>query len=142
MRAPYSFRGLFDRPVRLVGRILLLLAVVGCSRATPVLVTVEVTLDGRPVEGATVTFHPLKDDNHDGSSPQGKTDKLGAFHLAGARPGEYKVVIIKSVLADPKLKMPNFPDTPEGRNQKEDWLWRHFGDDRPPYKNLLPDKYG
>src|SRR5438105_13345583 len=145
MRAPHSCRGLLPRSVRLVGLTLLLLAAAGCSRQ-PIPVSGTVTLDGKPVEGAKVTFHPLENDK-EAKLAIGQTDKTGTFHLKtggldGAERRAYKVVILKDVLADPKLKMPDFPDNLEGRNQREDWLWRHFGDNRPPFKNALPDKYG
>ena len=147
MPETYGYRRLFHRSVPLVGLTVLLFAGVGCgSRRTPVPVSGTVTLDGRPVEGAIVTFHPLGDDKE--SRPAtGQTDKTGTFQLKagnedGIRPGEYKVVIIKNVLTDTKLKIPDFPDTPEGRNQRDHFLWKQFGDDQPPYKNVLPDRYG
>jgi hypothetical protein len=133
--------------MRLVGLTLLLGAAAGCDgRRTPVAVGGTVTLDGKPVEGAIVTFHLLGDDK-EGRPATGRTDKTGTFQLKagnedGARPGVYKVVVIKNVLADPKLKVPDFPDTPEGRNQRDHFLWKHFGDDQPPSKNVLPDRYG
>jgi hypothetical protein len=146
MRAAYSQRWLRHRSVRLVGLTVLLVAAAGCgSQRTPVPVSGTVTLAGKPVEGATVTFH-VRGDDKEGRPAIGQTDKTGTFRLKtgnedGARPGEYKVVIIKNVLADPKLKMPSFPDTPEGRNQREQFLWKHFGDNLP-YQNVLPDRYG
>jgi hypothetical protein len=135
------------RPVLVVGLTVLLAAAVGCDgRRTPVPVSGTVALDGKPVEGATVTFHLLGEDK-EGRTAAGQTDKTGTFRLKtgnedGARPGEYKVVIVKNVLADPKRKVPDFPDTPEGRNQRDHFLWKQFGDDSPPAKNVLPDKYG
>jgi hypothetical protein len=134
----------------LVGLTVLLLAGAGycywSSRShTPVPVSGTVTLDGKPVVGATVTFHALTNDK-EGRLAIGKTDKTGTFRLKmgneDVRPGQYKVVITKNVLADPKLKMPDFPDTPEGWNQKEYWLWRKFGDSTPPFRNDLPNRYG
>jgi len=147
MPEPHGCRGRLRRPVPLVGLTVILCAAAGCgSPRTPVPVSGTITLDGKPVEGATVTFHPLGDDK-EGRPATGQTDKTGTFHLKtgsgdGTRPGEYKVVIIKNVLADPNLKMPDYPDTPEGRNQREHFLWKHFGDDRSPYRNALPDRYG
>jgi hypothetical protein len=146
MPVPRGHSGPLHRPLRLVGLTVLLVAAAGCDgRRTPVPVEGTVTLDGNPVEGATVTFHLLGDDK-EGRPATGQTDKTGTFHLktgteAGARPGEYKVVIVKSVLAGPKRKMPDFPDTPEGRSQRDRFLWKQFGDDEP-YRNVLPDRYG
>jgi hypothetical protein len=124
---------------------MLLFAAKGCARHTPVPVSGEVTLGGNPLEGAKVTFHPVGDSKDDRTA-SGDTDKTGTFRLKsgkeeGALPREYKVVITKFVLDHPTLKMPDFPDTQEGRNQKEDWLWRRFGDNKPPFKNILPSKY-
>jgi hypothetical protein len=130
---------------KLVGLGVLLAAAVGCGdRRAPVSGTV--TLDGHPVEGAVVTFHRLGDDR-EGKPATGQTDKAGTFSLKvgnedAIQAGEYKVVVVKTVLADPKLKVPDFPDTPEGRNQRDHFLWKHFGDDQPPYKHALPDRYG
>ena len=146
MPVPHSHGGLLHCRMLLVGLTVLFGAAAGCDgRRTPVPVSGTVTLDGRPVEGAVVTFHLLSDDK-EGSPATGQTDKTGTFRLKtgnedGARPGEYKVIIVKNVLADPKLKVPDFPDTPEGRNQRDHFLWKHFGDDSP-YKNALPDRYG
>lgn len=147
MPKPHGHRGLLHRPAPLVGLTGLLVAAAGCDgQRMPVPVSGTVTLDGRPVEGATVTFHLIGDDR-DGRPAIGQTDKTGTFRLKtgnedGARPGDYKVVITKNVLADPKLKIPDFPDTPEGRNQRDHFLWKHFGDDQPPYRSVLPDRYG
>ena len=146
MREPHRDRGQPYRVVPLVGLTVLLLATAGCGNRTPVPVTGTVTLDGEPVEGATVTFHALGDDK-EGRPATGQTDKTGTFRLTtgnedGARPGEYKVVVIKNVLAGPKVKVPDFPDTPEGRNQRDRFLWKHYGDDQLPYRNVLPERYG
>jgi Domain of unknown function (DUF6795) len=103
------------------------LIAVGCGGGgTPVPVSGTVTLDGKPVVGAVVTFHVLGDDK-DGRLASGLTDRTGMFHLKsgsedGVRPGEYKVVIVKNVLVGPQLKIPDFPDTPEGRNQRDHFV--------------------
>ena len=147
MSVPQGYRGLLHRTMHLVGLTVLLGAAAGCDgQRPPVAVSGRVTLDGKPVEGAIVTFHLLGDDK-EGRPATGQTDRTGTFRLttgneAGARPGEYKVVVIKNVLAGPKVKMPDFPDTPEGRNQREHFLWKQFRDDQLPYRNVLPDRYG
>jgi hypothetical protein len=56
-----------------------------------------VTVDGKPVEGATVTFISEKGDQ----SFSGSTNANGEFSLAsgqqlGAYPGNYKVLVVKS----------------------------------------------
>jgi len=69
----------------------------GCGRGL-VKVTGVVRLDGKPVEGAMVTYHPV--DPNKGRIAHGTTDKEGAFQLSttrpndGAFPGEYKVTIV------------------------------------------------
>ena len=147
MSEPHTYRGLLHRPLPLIGLIVLVFAAAGCnSQRTPVPVSGTVTLDGKPVEGATVTFHAVGNDK-EGRPASGQTDKSGTFHLKtgnehGARPGDYKVVIIKNDLTVPKLNVPSFPDTPEGRNQREHFLWKHFGDNEAPRRNVLPDRYG
>ncbi len=147
MAAPHGSRRRFHRPVRFVGLTVLLSVAAGCgAQRSPVPVSGTVTLDGKPVEGAVVWFHPAGDDK-DGRVATGMTDKAGTFRLktgdaVGVRPGEYRVVITKNVLANPNLKVPDFPDTPEGRNQRDHFVWKHFGDDQPPYRSVLPDRYG
>ena len=134
-------------PLKLVGLSILLGTAAGCDGTrAPVPVSGTVTLDGKLVEGATVTFHLIGEDR-EGRPPTGQTDKTGTFHLTmgnevGARPGEYKVVVVKNLLEGPKVKMPDFPDTPEGRNQREHFLWKQFRDDQLPYRNILPERYG
>jgi hypothetical protein len=135
------------RPVRLVGLTVLLLAAVGCnSRHQPVPVRGQVTLDGKPVEGATVTFYAEGNDK-DGRPAFGYTDKAGEFRLStlgnedGALRREYKVVITKYVPSEPNLKIPDFPNTPEGRSRRDDFLYRHY-QGKSPIKNVLPDRYG
>ncbi|NLS92018.1 MAG: carboxypeptidase regulatory-like domain-containing protein [Planctomycetaceae bacterium] len=89
-------------------RVGLVLAVVatalacGCTPAGPdrpatFAVTGKVTLDGNPLEGATVGFVP----SAGGTSAIGTTDASGTYQLStfgsndGAVPGEYKVKVTK-----------------------------------------------
>jgi hypothetical protein len=70
----------------------------GSSAGKPVSVEGLVTLDGEPVDGATVLFSP-----EDGKGPpaSGMTGTDGVFHLTtfntgdGAMPGKYNVTITK-----------------------------------------------
>lgn len=84
------------RRFAVAGLLAAVLGVVGCS-AKPVKVGGTVTLDGTPVEGATVTFM-----SEDGLKTYGgSTDAAGKFELAGngvegALPGNYKVLVVKS----------------------------------------------
>ena len=128
---------------------LAVLLVAGCGdKYTPVPVSGVVTLDGKPVEGATVYFYAVGDAK-DGRPAHGTTDKEGAFRLStmgdedGALRRHYKVVITKYVPTLPNLKVPDFPDTLEGRNEKSDFMYRNFeAKGIQPFKNALPAKYG
>jgi hypothetical protein len=145
MREPRS------RTRRLVpaGLAVLLAAAVGCGgKFTPVPVGGVVTLDGKPVEGATIYFYAVGDEK-DGRPAHGTTDKAGAFRLStlgnedGALPRNYKVVVTKYVPTVANLKVPDFPDTPEGREAKSDFMYRNFeAKGIQPFKNALPPKYG
>jgi hypothetical protein len=74
-----------------------LLLTPGCGGLKPVWVGGKVTLDGKPLAGATVSFVPI--DENKGRSAGGKTDNDGNFELTtfthgdGALPGEYKVTV-------------------------------------------------
>jgi hypothetical protein len=73
-----------------------LVAGAGCSRGKPVRVHGSVTLDDKPLAGATVVFQPVE---NTGRSAGGLTDTLGNFDLTtfrtgdGALPGEYRVTV-------------------------------------------------
>jgi hypothetical protein len=127
----------------------LVLAATGCGgKFTPVPVRGVVTLDGKPVEAATVYFYAVGDDK-DGRPAFGTTDKDGVFRLStlgnddGALPRHYKVVVTKYVPTNPNLKIPDFPDTLEGRNARSDFMYRNFEDKGiQPFTNSLPSRYG
>lgn len=122
---------------------LALLAMLGCSSGVPdypdtVPVSGTVTQGGKPVDGATVTFHPaeegeLKHAASGTTGPDGKFALRTFFSAAaveeGAVPGAYKVTVAKVPLPDPNLK------TPHG----EDVVVRERPAAQP--KNLLPKKY-
>jgi hypothetical protein len=73
----------------------LVLVGAGCGGNSPVSVRGTVTLDGQPVEGATVLFLP----EGGGRQATGQTGADGSFRLTtidandGAFPGNYKVVV-------------------------------------------------
>jgi hypothetical protein len=127
----------------------LLTAAAGCGgKYTPVAVSGVVTLDGQPVEGATVYFYAVGDEK-DGRPAFGTTDKDGSFRLStmgendGALKRPYKVVITKYVPTNPNLKIPDFPDTLEGQNARQDFMYRQFeAKGIQPFKNILPARYG
>jgi len=83
-----------------------LFAVAGCGRA--VSVSGVVTLDGKPIEGAAVSFTPASGDGGGLGGSYGKTDAQGKFSLRtvigdkpGAAAGKHKVTISLSQGADP-----------------------------------------
>lgn len=86
-----------------------------------------ITLDGRPVEGASVSFFPTQ-----GRPSSGSTDARGRYDLCfvnnvrGAAVGTHRVSINK-IVQDPK-----YVPVPPGNA-------RH--DPGPTFINLLPDRY-
>lgn len=76
-------------------------------------VTGKVTLDGKPLAGATVTFVPTG--ANVGNMAQAATDEEGRFKLKGPRgstgaaPGDYKVAISSMQLPDGKPLAPDAP---------------------------------
>jgi hypothetical protein len=80
-------------PGSLVG--CLALALAGCARG-PVPVEGKVTMNGKPVAGATVVFIP----EQGGPEAGAQTDDEGRFRLTGTKtegimPGEYRVTVSK-----------------------------------------------
>jgi hypothetical protein len=61
-----------------------LLLAAGCSRSDIVPVSGRVTLDGKPLAGAVITFQPISDPNSDvrpASGSVGRTDAEGRYSL-------------------------------------------------------------
>jgi hypothetical protein len=91
----------------------LLLGLAGCGSPDGVTVTGRVTLDGRPLPNAEVTFHPLGDTKGLGGSAV--TDADGRYELVSARvnkgvaPGEYRVVVSRRLRPDGSPPDPNVP---------------------------------
>jgi hypothetical protein len=131
------------------GLAILLASATGCGgKFTPVPVRGVVTLNGKPVEAATVTFYAVGDER-DGRNAMGTTDKQGEFRLStlgkddGALPRRYKVVVTKYVPTNANLKIPDFPDTLEGREQKSNFMYQNFeAKGIQPFKTALPAAYG
>ncbi|CAN5334820.1 carboxypeptidase-like regulatory domain-containing protein [soil metagenome] len=76
---------------------LLLVLVCGCGGETFHNISGIVTLDGAPLDGASITFVPVEK----GNPAVGRTDAGGRYTLetgntAGIRPGSYKVVVVKN----------------------------------------------
>jgi hypothetical protein len=82
-----------------------IVAVAGCGKSTGYLpVTGTVSLDGVPLEGASVAFIPKEGD---GPAAYSTTNAAGEFELSthkdtGAAPGKYTVLVTKLDSAAPK----------------------------------------
>jgi hypothetical protein len=114
----------------------------GCSHKL-VKVHGKVTLDGKPVEGATVTFVP---DGEGGHSASGQTGSDGSFTLStyttgdGAQAGQYKVIVVKSTGANTTAEpTPQDPKSMIEAMQKYDAQHKK---DRGSPKSSIPAQYG
>ena len=128
MRAEKNTIGAIERS--LWGSLLVVLQMAGCnwgSTSDTIPVSGVVTLDGQPVEGATVSFHAIEEGK---PSAYGRTKADGSFLLQthavndGAVPGEFAVTIQKVHIT---------PDEFE----REDPRWKP----PPPPEYLVPQKY-
>lgn len=96
-----------------------------------------VTLDGEPVEGATVVFGPVGDGKYPANAI---TASDGSFSAAaftskpGAVPGKYKVAVTKTV-EDKDAKIKKFDPGEDSGHVKDD------GSDDVMWTNGLPDIY-
>ena len=89
------------KPFRFILNLSILIAIVGCGgsdKPQTFPVSGKVTLDGVPVEGASVMFRP----EGPGRPGTAMTDANGVYHLSsygepkdGAAPGVYKIAVIK-----------------------------------------------
>lgn len=123
----------------------LMTACVGClgeSNPPTFPVTGVVTLNGKPVEGATVIFSPTTEG---AEAATGKTDATGTYSMTtyvnadGVRPGSYMVKVFKfeSLAPPPSESSPNFDPNAE----LEDEGYDPDQVDTRAAKNLLPPKY-
>jgi hypothetical protein len=107
----------------------------GCGDSRPDLVPIEgaVTLDGKPLEGAIVSFQPVADAEANEKTTyrrpsNGLTDAQGKFTLGtyadgdGIPEGEYLVGIYKREVAGGKLPENYNDETPEAFTVKYLWI--------------------
>jgi hypothetical protein len=116
----------------------------GCGgKDQPVRVNGTVTLDGKPVDGAGVTFYPAKEG---GRQASGITGSDGTFQLTtfkpndGALAGEYKVTVQYS---DP-LSETDVPKVEQGKSMKDVWeaaMKAQKSKSKKPPKWVIPTKY-
>lgn len=106
---------------------------IGCGGPKLYPVQGTVTLDGKPVSSATVSFMP--NEETDGRQANGLTDDTGHFTLTthpdgnGARAGTYKVLVTKFEI----------PPVSMGSTMRADAMSQSAN---TPQKSLLPEKYG
>src|SRR6476620_3867291 len=115
-----------NSPATLAVSILVAAAIVltGCPNSRPATYreTGTVTMQGKPVAGAVITFVPT---SHEGQAASAITDSEGKYALTtwqagdGARPGEYRVKVSK----------------------KEQKIYVEKKTAPPPAKSLVPSKY-
>ena len=101
----------------------------GCGSREFVPVSGSVELEGKPLEGATVTFHCKEKDSYS----VGQTNANGEFKLAtstheGAVPGEHMIMVSKMVLEEHMNTPPGKPK-PEGPDPKG------------RFRSVVPPKY-
>jgi hypothetical protein len=128
------------------------LLMLGCSADSgPKTVPVEgtVTLSGKPVEEATVTFAPQFEG---GRTAAGITDASGKFTLnpagagVGAMPGTFKVTITKAILKGVESQRPQSQE--EGMKQSMEMAQKmreagpSFMGQQTTVEQGLPEKYG
>ncbi|HXG13311.1 MAG TPA: hypothetical protein VNK04_26375 [Gemmataceae bacterium] len=114
----------------------------GCgSRDRPVPVRGKVTVDGAPIAGAGVVFHP-KDGN--GRPASGETRADGTYHLTtftegdGALPGEYRVTIVWEEPVHPYLAYRD--GSPKKKALEKEYLeWKAKHKPKP---SPIPPHYG
>lgn len=101
----------------------------GCGSDAPVPVAGKVTVNGKPVGNAGVTFHPQ---DGKGRPATAETADDGTYKLTtvnpgdGALKGEYKVTIVWDEPVHPYLAMRDgAPEKEKLRKEYEDWKAKH-----------------
>jgi hypothetical protein len=134
-----------NRAVKLAVSILVTVGIVltGCSNSSRLPtypVTGTVTLHGKPLAGAVITFVPT---GNEGDAASAITDSEGKYALTtwkagdGARPGEYRVKVSKQEQAavDPSKMVKNLTI------EEEQKIYVESKKPAPPAKSLIPGKY-
>jgi carboxypeptidase family protein len=134
-----------NRPAKLALSVLVTVGIVltGCSnssRPPTYPVTGTVTLQGKPVAGAAITFVPT---GEEGEAASAITDSEGKYALTtwqagdGARPGEYRVKVSKQEqqTVDPAKMVKNLSI------EEEQKIYVENKKPPPPAKRLIPSKF-
>ena len=134
-----------NRPGKLAVSISVTVGIVltGCSNSSRLPtypVTGTVTLQGKPVAGAAITFVPT---GSEGEAASAITDSEGKYALTtwragdGARPGEYRVKVSKQeqTTVDSSKMVRNLSI------EEEQKIYVESKKPRPPAKSLIPSKY-
>jgi Carboxypeptidase regulatory-like domain len=134
-----------NRPGKLALSTLVTVGIVltGCSnssRPPTYPVTGTVTLQGKPVAGAAITFVPT---GNEGEAASAITDSEGKYALTtweagdGARPGEYRVKVSKQEqqTVDPSKMVQNLSI------EEEQKIYVESKRPPPPAKSLIPSKF-
>lgn len=122
------------------GLVLCLTGCWGSSKPPTYPVAGTVTLQGKPVAGAAITFVPTAPD---GEAASAITDAAGKYALTtweagdGARPGDYRVKVFKQEQAavDPAKMVQNLSI------EEEQKIYVESKKPAPPAKRLIPSKY-
>jgi len=123
----------------------LLMIQVGCTGKSekPIKVEGVVTLDGKPVDRAMVSFIPVDKGGHQAN---GQTGNDGTFHLTtytsgdGAIPGDYKVIISKAGAHDSENNVAPKVDDPKDFEKMKSMMMSASKPHRPE-KGTLPADY-
>ena len=134
-----------NHPGNLAVSILVTVGIVltGCSNSSQLptyRVTGTVTLQGKPVAGAAITFVPT---GQEGEAASAITDSEGKYALTtwqagdGARPGEYRVKVSKQeqIAVDPSKMVKNLSI------EEEQKIYVESKKPAPPAKRLIPSKF-
>ena len=132
-------------PAKLLPAILLPVGIflTGCSNSSgppTYAVTGTVTMQGKPLAGAVITFVPT---GNEGVAASAITDSDGKYALTtrqagdGARPGEYRVKVSKQEQAtvDPSKMVKNLSI------EEEQKIYVESKKPPPPAKRLIPSKF-
>jgi hypothetical protein len=134
-----------NRPGKLSVSVFVTVGIVltGCSnssRPATYRVTGTVTMQGKPVAGAVITFVPT---SNEGEAASAISDSDGKYALTtwragdGARPGEYRVKVSKQeqTAVDPSKMVKNLSI------EEEQKIYVENKKPPPPAKSLVPSKY-